>query len=72
MIIQENISETLIKHYSDAGMLIKQVETANLYSEAVDVQPCRYSYEETDTPVPDIELSAEEALKIIVGGGSDA
>ena len=72
MIIQENVNDALVRHCSDSGMMIKQVETGNLYSEAVDVVPCRYSYEETDTPVPDIELSAAEALKIIVGGGSDA
>ena len=75
MIKTENIivrGVQAVRTYSDAGMMIRQVETGNLYDEAVDVQPCRYSYEETDTPVPDTELSAEEALKIIVGGGSDA
>lgn len=72
MIVSEQINDALVRHYSDSGMMIKQVETGNLYSAAVDVVPCRYSYEETDTPVPDTELSAEEALKIIVGGDGDA
>ena len=70
--IKSETTGNLIRHYSDSGMMIKQVETGNLYSEAVDVQPCRYSYEETSIPVPDIELSAEEALKIIVGGDNNA
>lgn len=70
--IKSETTGNLIRHYSDSGMMIKQVETGNLYSAAVDVVPCRYSYEETDTPVPDTELSAEEALKIIVGGDGDA
>lgn len=72
MIVSEQINESLVRHYSDIGVMIKQVETGNLYNDAVDVQPCRYTYEETDTPIPDVELSAEEALKIIVGGDSNA
>ena len=55
MIKTENIivrGVQAVRTYSDAGMMIRQVETGNLYSDAVDVVPCRYSYEETDTPVP--------------------
>ena len=39
---------TLIKHYSDAGFMLLQVETGMKYSDPVDVVPCRYTYEETD------------------------
>lgn len=39
---------TLIKHYSDAGFMLLQVETGIKYSDPVDVVPCRYTYEETD------------------------
>ena len=39
---------TLIKHYSDAGYMLLQVETGIKYSDPVDVYPCRYTYEETD------------------------
>lgn len=71
MIKSENISDTLVRHYSDTGMMIKQVETGNLYNEAVDVVPCRYTYEETDTPVPtNAEINpdeAVEAVKILLG-----
>lgn len=41
---------TLIKHYSDTGMLLLQVETGAKYGEAIDVVPCRYTYEETNEP----------------------
>jgi hypothetical protein len=39
---------TLIKHYSDAGFMLLQVETGAMYSDPIDVVPCRYTYEETD------------------------
>ena len=49
MIIEEYLNEgTLIKHYSDAGVLMQQVETGFLYGEAIDIVPCRYTYVETD------------------------
>lgn len=43
--------DNLVKHYSDENKLILQVETGVKYAEAVDVYPCRYTYEETDEPV---------------------
>ena len=39
---------TLIKHYSDAGYILLQVETGAKYSDPIDVVPCRYTYKETD------------------------
>jgi hypothetical protein len=39
---------TLIRHYSSEGFKIRQVETDIIYDEAVDVVPCRYTYEETN------------------------
>ena len=42
---------TLIKHWSDAGMMLLQVETGAKYSDPIDLVPCRYTYEETDEPV---------------------
>lgn len=42
----------LVKTRSDAGLKIRQVETGIVYDDAVDVMPCRYSYEETDEPIP--------------------
>ena len=60
MLIQENINVNgadLVKTYSDFYM-IKQVETGILYAEAIDV-PDKYTYEETDTPKPVLELPEE-------------
>ena len=39
---------TLVKHASDEGYLIEQVETGDRYGEAVDIVPCPYTYIETD------------------------
>lgn len=43
--------ENLVKHYSDSDKMILQKETGVKYPEAVDVYPCRYTYEETDEPI---------------------
>lgn len=61
--IDENgtVHENLVKHYSDKGVYIRQVETGTEYSEAVDVVPCRYTYEETENP---IEEPIEEIIEI--------
>lgn len=42
---------TLIRHYSDKEMKLLQVETDIMYDEAIDIVPCRYTYEETDKPI---------------------
>ena len=55
MIIEEILSPKRVHHYSDAGMMIRQIETGRLYEDAVDRIPCRYTYEETDEPIPVIE-----------------
>lgn len=60
MLREEIISDTLIKHYSDEGFLIRQIETGILYGEAVDLRPCRYTYEETDIPENPEEDEEEE------------
>lgn len=52
MIIERQISPTRVKHYSDIVMMIRQAETGVLYEDAVDTIPCRYTYEETDEPIP--------------------
>lgn len=40
---------------------IRQVETGIIYDEAVDLMPCRYTYEPTDEPivVPSEDVSQE-------------
>lgn len=47
----------LIKHYSDEGKYIIQLQTGIEYAEAVDVVPCRYTYVESDRS---IEEQSEE------------
>ena len=69
--IQTEMVEDRIRHYSDAGLKIKQIETGIIYDDAVDVLPCRYTYEETDIPREDIdddpEIQDSRALRIITG-----
>ena len=40
--------ENLIKTYSDVGRYILQEETGEVYAEAVDLYPSKYTYTETD------------------------
>lgn len=40
-----------IRHYSDEDLKIRQIETGNIYEDAIDVIPCPYTYEETDMPI---------------------
>jgi hypothetical protein len=68
MIRTEQLDDGRIRHYSDRDMLIRQVETGALYEDAADVQPCRFTYEETDLPIEHEDVDAEELLNIIVGG----
>lgn len=69
MVREEQIDELCVRHYSDLNFRIRQIETGALYDDAIDVIPCRFTYEETDIPIDQtaIELSAEEALQIICG-----
>ena len=63
MVIEEILNDRLVRHYSNNGMMIKQVETGIEYADAVDVIPCRYTYEETETPIETTEedIRAENA-----------
>lgn len=47
----------LYRTYSDQDMVIRQIETDTLYFEAIDIENAPYTYEETDTPIPEEELS---------------
>lgn len=65
---------TLIKHYSDEGYMLLQVETGIKYADPVDVVPCRYTYEETteliepEEPMNEIE---EKALAYDIVAGKE-
>ena len=56
----------LIRHYSDREMKLLQVETGTMYDEAIDIVPCEFTYEETETPVEQDELAdAINALNLL-------
>lgn len=61
MIQSELLREgTLIKQWSDRNVLIRQVETGAEYGEAIDIYPCPFTYEETNTPIDPEEDATEE------------
>ena len=63
----------LYRTYSDSKLMIRQVETGNVYAEAIDVENAAYTYEETGTSIDadeltDMRLSAvERSINIITG-----
>ena len=63
----------LYRTYSDSKLMIRQVETGNVYAEAIDVENASYTYEETDMSIDadeltDMRLSAvERSINIITG-----
>lgn len=59
MIVEEMLTPKRVRHYSDEGLKIRQVETGVVYDDAVDRVPCRYTYEETDEL---IEVPEEEEI----------
>lgn len=50
----------LYRTYSDEDYKIKQIETGNIYDEAVDIKKTKYTYEETDEKIGEDEESTEE------------
>lgn len=56
----------LNRTYSDKGMMIERDGVR--YEEAIDPADMDRQYTETDEPIYDEELTAEEALEIITGG----
>ena len=73
MVIYEEISGTdLIRAYSNNNMMIRQDETGNLYSEAIDPNYMGRTYTETDIPIEedfDINENNEEAIKNLLATG---
>lgn len=60
MIVSEYLNnKTLIRHYSDKGVLLLQNETGIKYSDPVDLVPCVYTYTETDEPIEQEDTEAE-------------
>lgn len=63
----------LYRTYSDNNLMIRQIETGNVYAEAIDVENAAYTYEETGMPIDadestEMRLSAvERSINIITG-----
>lgn len=65
MIIEQIIEDgKRVRHYSDSAVMIRQIETGNIYEDAVDVVPCRYTYEETDEPIPTEEYEPDVRQRV--------
>ena len=63
MIIVELVdNDTRERRYSDQKMKLRQIETQVLYDDAVDVIPCKYTYEETDIPIDEEPEPPEEPV----------
>lgn len=74
MIVQEVFDwegRSLTKTYSNDGFLVRQIETGDLYGEAVDPTDMHREYEETDIPIEQDEIEDSEALRIITGGDAN-
>lgn len=53
-----------IHHYSDEGYKIRQIETDIIYDDAIDVLPCKWTYEETDIPIEKEEPEDDNDQKL--------
>lgn len=65
---EQQLNDRLVRHWAsdsesgeEATHYLRQIETGILYSEAVDVIPCRYTYEATETPIA--EETSDEATE---------
>ena len=67
MIIQEQISDTMVRTYSDKGVMIHGGYPEADYSEAVDPISAGRTYTETDIPIPSEEITDTQALNILLG-----
>ena len=50
----------LCRTYSNNNKMIYQNETGVVYSEAIDIMPCAYTYNETDMSIGMDAISLEE------------
>lgn len=55
----------LYKTYSDEGYRIKQIETSNVYDEAIDIEDAPYTYEETDIPIEEENATEQDYLEAL-------
>ena len=60
--MRRNDGVVLYRSYSDEGYFIRQIQTGNVYSEAIDVDGAPYTYEETDQLIPIEDEKATSSL----------
>ena len=58
----------LFRTYSDENRKMIQNETGIVFSEAIDVENAPYTYCESTEVIEVAEMTAEEALALILGG----
>lgn len=58
--ITRNDGVKLYKTYSDEDYKILQIETGNIYDEAIDIETANYTYEETNEKIEREEEKKEE------------
>lgn len=63
MIVQETFKDNFLRTYSDEGYQILQVETNRIYNSAIDIVPCKYTYEEIISD----NVDYEKIIDIITG-----
>lgn len=70
MIVEEFIETDLVRRYSDLNVLIQQIETGDMYAEAIDLRSAPIHYIETDIPIEEDsdDDSEEEPEEVDFGG----
>ena len=66
-ILSELVPTNCIRHYSNLNVKLRQIETDELFNDAIDLLPCQFTYEETDIPIDDSFLDDEETTNILLG-----
>ena len=57
-----NDGVSLFRTYSDQDFKIHQVDTGNIYDEAIDIENTTHTYEETDEKIVRIEEGVENVV----------
>ena len=54
----------LYRTYSDNNFMIKQIESGNIYQEAIDVENSKNTYEETNEKIQIEEINSDNAEEL--------
>lgn len=67
MIVTKDLGGGLVQTYSDKGMMIQGGYPYGLREMSIDPVDMGRVFEETDIPIPEKEVDAEELLNILTG-----